>query len=81
MNDAVTTKRQPNGFHAVLLDGRKVGEIWRRPNTRSFGLRLEGYYWSKGEANTRAGLSTTTTQRKQDALALATSVLTQRKPA
>jgi hypothetical protein len=64
-----------------MLNGAKVGEIWNRRRVAGsgasvgFGLRLDGIYWSRGVANRRGGLATTTAPRMKDALELAASAL------
>jgi hypothetical protein len=88
----VTSKRLPNGEHAILCGGVRVGEAWRYPPRASgsqrraaaarFGLRMDGVLWRDGDAVRRGGgFTTTSVARLCDAVALASKVLSRQRRA
>jgi hypothetical protein len=77
---SVTSKRLPNGYHAIFHGDKRVGEVWRYPKPhqgRAFGMRLDGYCWLHGEARPhgRGGFSTVAVPLLRDALSLAERTL------
>ncbi|MDP3761523.1 MAG: hypothetical protein Q8R01_13505 [Ramlibacter sp.] len=75
----ITSHRQSNGVYRLELDGKKVGEAWNRRRqiggSRTFGLRLDGYYWIDGKANQCNGAASTSGRLLRDVIALAEEVL------
>lgn len=78
---ATASNRMLNGQHQLLSGDKVVGRAWRWParfegkRPVGFGLVIDGWYWSKGEANQRGGSSSTGVKTLRDALALTDKVL------
>jgi hypothetical protein len=81
MPSTVLSKRQPNGQHLLLCNGKAVGRAFRFAQRASgkrlsgFGVRVDGYYWRNGEATMRGGAPGTRTKTLTEARALAARVL------
>ena len=70
----ITKKRQLNGHYAIFADGKLVGEVWRYPKGM-FGLRLNGFFWKNGVANTNGGMSTISAKTQRECIAIAEQTL------
>ena len=78
---ATTSRRLPNGWHELHRGATVVGQAWRwQPRAdgtraKGWGLRLNGYFWRRGEANTISGSTTVCVSSLGGARTLADKVL------
>lgn len=78
---ATTSHRLPNGWYELRRGGAVVGQAWRwQPRAdgtraKGWGLRLDGFFWRRGEPNTISGATTACVSSLSGARSLADKVL------
>lgn len=85
MSNEVKTRRLLNGEHQLLMGEKVVGRVWRWPKGTGrngarkvgYGVNLVGWYWRKGDANQRSGVTATSAKTVREACQIAARVLAQ----